>query len=74
MNDNIIKNNLDKNLEVAVSQLGDGDKLAFMSASSIPRAIASEVLLAGGRELLIKHAGENYRLRITNKGKLILTK
>lgn len=38
------------------------------------RAITSEVLLAGARELVIKHAGEDYRLRLTNQGKLILTK
>jgi hemin uptake protein HemP len=37
-------------------------------------AITSEVLLAGARELVIKHAGEDYRLRLTNQGKLILTK
>ena len=31
-------------------------------------------LLAGGREATIIHAGERYRLRITAKDKLILTK
>lgn len=31
-------------------------------------------LLRGARELVIEHAGEEYRLRITGKGKLILTK
>jgi hemin uptake protein HemP len=34
----------------------------------------SETLFAGKRELLIAHAGEHYRLRLTNQGKLILTK
>lgn len=38
------------------------------------RVITSEVLFGGTRELLIKHAGENYYLRLTNQGKLILTK
>ncbi len=38
------------------------------------RAISSESLFAGARELVIQHAGEHYRLRITNQGKLILTK
>jgi hemin uptake protein HemP len=37
-------------------------------------AVTSEVLFSGARELVIKHAGENYRLRLTNQGKLILTK
>jgi len=36
--------------------------------------ISSEVLLSGKKELIIEHAGEDYRLRITSKGKLILTK
>jgi hemin uptake protein HemP len=30
--------------------------------------------MSGARELIIEHAGEEYRLRITGKGKLILTK
>lgn len=38
------------------------------------RVVTSEVLLSGARELVIKHAGEDYRLRLTNQGKLILTK
>lgn len=40
----------------------------------VPRSLTSEVLFAGGRELLIKHASEIYLLRITSQGKLILTK
>lgn len=31
-------------------------------------------LVADGRELVLVHNGEHYRLRITSKGKLILTK
>ncbi len=31
-------------------------------------------LLGGGREAIIVHAGERYRLRVTAKDKLILTK
>ncbi len=42
-------------------------------APTMPR-ISSDQLLAGGRELVIEHSGEEYRLRITSKGKLILTK
>jgi hemin uptake protein HemP len=38
-----------------------------------PRAITSETLLAGSKELVIKHAGRDYHLRLTKLGKLILT-
>lgn len=31
-------------------------------------------LLAGGREAILEHEGQDYRLRITSNGKLILTK
>jgi hemin uptake protein HemP len=38
------------------------------------REVESAALLAGGRELLIRHGSEVYTLRQTSKGKLILTK
>jgi len=38
------------------------------------RVVTSQELLGGGRELIIVHAGEEYRLRITSNEKLILTK
>jgi hemin uptake protein HemP len=37
------------------------------------RVVVSE-LLAGGREAILVHDGQDYRLRITANGKLILTK
>lgn len=37
-------------------------------------SIESNALLRGARELLIRHAGEVYRLRHTRNDKLILTK
>ncbi len=40
---------------------------------SHPRCVASEQLLGAARELLIMHAGRQYRLRLTQNGKLILT-
>jgi len=40
---------------------------------TMPR-MRSDTLFAGSRELVIQHGGEEYRLRITSKGKLILTK
>lgn len=37
-------------------------------------AIASHTLFKGAREVIIVHHQEEYRLRITRQGKLILTK
>jgi len=36
--------------------------------------LSSHELLAGRRELVIMHSGELYLLKVTRKGKLILTK
>lgn len=44
------------------------------SAEAHLRRVTSAELIGGARELRIDHAGEEYRLRITSKGKLILTK
>lgn len=38
-----------------------------------PKKITSESLLGLGRELVILHNGKEYRLRVTQNGKLILT-
>jgi hemin uptake protein HemP len=38
------------------------------------RSVASDDLFQGVRELVILHRDEEYRLRITRAGKLILTK
>ena len=35
--------------------------------------ISSQALLGGLRELIIEHGGREYRLRLTQNGKLILT-
>ena len=40
---------------------------------SAPQRVASESLLGPNRELLIIHNGREYRLRLTQNGKLILT-
>ncbi len=39
-----------------------------------PLLFTSEELLRGQREILIRHAGAIYRLRVTQNGKLILNK
>lgn len=42
--------------------------------SSELKRLSSEELIGPAREVLIRHAGCDYRLRITRQGKLILTK
>lgn len=44
-------------------------------SSGVPlRAVDSATLLAGRRELIIRHGEDTYRLRLTASNKLILTK
>lgn len=43
-------------------------------AKSTPAVVRTEELFGPRRELIIKHGGEEYRLRITKTDKLILTK
>ncbi|MDD1630400.1 MAG: hemin uptake protein HemP [Methylococcaceae bacterium] len=46
-----------------------------MSATSVPRLrLHSKELLGSAHEIVIEHAGDEYRLRLTRQGKLILTK
>ena len=51
---------------------GGGELRAAAAAAG--RAIASESLFAGAREVQIVHRGSLYRLKQTALGKLILTK
>ncbi|MCG6117150.1 MAG: hemin uptake protein HemP [Aquimonas sp.] len=46
----------------------------MFAAQAAPSRIDSQTLLQGGRELRIEHAGQEYRLRLTQNDKLILTK
>lgn len=45
---------------------------ASTDPEGIPR-VRSEALLGTARELIIEHGGREYRLRVTQNGKLILT-
>jgi hemin uptake protein HemP len=60
--------------------LAHGNTAASIPARTTPASapstqrIDSHRLLAGGRELVIDHAGQEYRLRLTRNDKLILTK
>ena len=48
--------------------------LSSAARESLVRAVDSEQLFAGHNEIRVRHRGEEYRLRITRQGKLILTK
>jgi hemin uptake protein HemP len=45
----------------------------YSVASLCPR-LCSEDLFIASNEVIIEHSGEEYRLRLTRQGKLILTK
>ncbi len=47
---------------------------AAANSDSTPLLLTSEELFRGQREILIRHAGAIYRLRVTQNGKLILNK
>jgi len=44
-----------------------------MTLPETPHKVSSEALLGPRRELVIMHNGREYRLRLTQHGKLILT-
>lgn len=50
------------------------DRETGESAQEGPRRVYSPALFRGGREVVIIHQGQEYRLRITRADKLILTK
>ena len=45
-----------------------------LASSREGRVVEADSLFKGGREVVIAHRGQHYRLRITQSGKLILTK
>jgi hemin uptake protein HemP len=48
--------------------------LSSAPAGDPPQRLTSAALFQGGRLVLIEHAGGEYRLQITSRGKLILTR
>lgn len=50
------------------------DRLRRKLPEMSTKTITSAELFGNQREIIILHAGEEYRLRITSNGKLILTK
>jgi hemin uptake protein HemP len=63
---------------VAMNQPAQGATPAPRSGTgppaATPAALSSAALLAGAREVLIRHGEETYRLKLTSSNKLILTK
>ena len=51
----------------------DSGRCPGKAAIAAPARVTSRDLLNGGTELTILHDGREYRLRITQNGKLILT-
>jgi len=62
-------------IHVMIIPSSDTDPLpkAESATPSLPCWIRSEALLRGNKEVVIEHAGRQYRLRLTSRGKLILT-
>lgn len=50
------------------------EQSATSATGLLPRRLNSGDLFKGAREILIEHEGALYRLRLTGRGKLILTK
>lgn len=61
--------------QVTKTETSTGGEAARMSMSSgEARRLKSTDLLGDRAEIIIEHDGDDYRLRCTGKGKLILTK
>jgi len=54
--------------------ISNKDRLAASGAPAGPKRVTSAELLKGERQVLILHAGQEYRLQVTKNDKLILTK
>ena len=58
---------------VAIQSLGAGKTSSPGEEKRAPQRLVSTALLAGKREVVILHGTREYRLRVTQNGKLILT-
>lgn len=63
----------DKDSGPRVSRKGDGVQIPQRTSGPM-KTIKSVEILADAQEVIIEHEGDQYRLRQTSKGKLILTK
>ncbi|MBI5132890.1 MAG: hemin uptake protein HemP [Rhodopseudomonas palustris] len=53
---------------------GDGDPATARAVNIIGNQVESRDLFSLGREIVIAHGDDRYRLRLTSQNKLILTK
>jgi hemin uptake protein HemP len=61
------------NQEPVGTGTASGQTIGVSLHLELPRRVTSTSLLQGQRQIVIEHAGREYRLRLTSKGKLILT-
>jgi hemin uptake protein HemP len=54
--------------------MSSGQQTGHHPQPTAVKRYTSKTLFSGAREIVIEHAGDEYRLRLTNQGKLILTK
>lgn len=57
-----------------IAKSDQGSATGGQASKAAPRRLQSRDLLAGAQEVIIEHDDDDYRLRCTSKGKLILTK
>ena len=63
----------DSSSQVRSSMPGSPARKSISTVKPVKRIAVSD-LLSGGREAVLLHDGDEYRLRLTSNGKLILTK
>jgi hemin uptake protein HemP len=63
----------DRNLENGKQDEANAEANAIRTLGNLPEYDTS-TLFAGRREIVIHHAGADYRMKITKQGKLILNK
>ncbi len=63
-----------KDMPPALRPSGMVNVPAVAGSQPVRQRVHSAELFGAAREVVIEHAGEEYRLRLTRQGKLILTK
>jgi hemin uptake protein HemP len=73
MSQHLIGDPMRSEVENAAPERGSAVSAARTAGSGAVARVHSRELLRRGGQLIIEHAGREYRLRVTSKGKLILT-
>jgi hemin uptake protein HemP len=61
-------------LQLRISRADTAPASTAADETAGPRRLPLDAILGGQREVIIEHRGEDYRLRLTSKDKLLLTK